>query len=152
MAEKKTISEDLFDKISDARGVELTIMNTKLINLDRVDYYMYCRDLRQNFFNIKGMIPLPTIRKDVEYSKAILGKMIDMFKGMVPEDFAEEDFKDPYQDLFCDCSSSKQVVDDEDLFHELIKWQLIRPFGERLVNLHHLAMEEIRKDEAEIKA
>ena len=139
----KTNEQRTRENWEQARSVELAIMETKLSNMHRVDNYMTMRDLRESYFEGEECM-VYMVRADIEYQANILSEVMEKFKALTFEDFGKEDFEDPYQDLMADCGNKDQVSDWEDVYHELLKWQCIRPFGERLLNLNRLVAEGLQ--------
>lgn len=139
----KTNEQRTRENWEQARSVELTIMETKLSNMHRVDNYMTVRDLRESYFEGEECT-VAMVRGDIEFQANILSEVMEKFKSLSFEDFGKEDFEDPYQDLMADCGNGDEVVNWVDVYHELLKWQCIRPFGERLLNLNRLVAEGLQ--------
>lgn len=139
----KTNEQRTRENWEQARSVELAIMETKLSNMHRVDNYMTMRDLRESYFEDE-MCTVGMVRGDIEFQANILSEVMEKFKALSFEDFGKEDFEDPYQDLMADCGNGDQVANWVDVYHELLKWQCIRPFGERLLNLNRLVAEGLQ--------
>lgn len=139
----KTNEQRIRENWEQARSVELTIMETKLSNMHRVDNYMTMRDLRESYFEGEECT-VGMVRGDIEFQANILSEVMEKFKALAFEDFGKEDFDDPYQDLMADCGNEDEVVTWDDVYHELLKWQCIRPFGERLLNLNRLVAEGLQ--------
>lgn len=139
----KTNEQRIRENWEQARSVELAIMETKLSNMHRVDSYMTMRDQRESYFEGEECT-VAMVREDIEYQANILSEVMEKFKALSFEDFGKEDFKDPYQDLMADCGDKDEVADWVDMYHELLKWQCIRPFGERLLNLNRLVAEGLQ--------
>lgn len=139
----KTNEQRTRENWAQARSVELTIMETKLSNMHRVDNYMTMRDLRESYFEGEECT-VAMVRGDIEFQANILSEVMEKFKALSFEDFGREDFEDPYQDLMADCGNEDEVGTWEDVYRELLKWQCIRPFGERLLNLNRLVAEGLQ--------
>lgn len=123
---------------------EHEILKTKLLIADRADIVY---DLRRVYKDFHEEFPpfhmLATMQKWIE---SLSEQMLEIVDGITWEQISAEEFEDPYEHLmprFGDCQN------DEDLFHAVLVFNYVRPFGERLLNAHRLVLEDVAAEKAQ---
>lgn len=146
--EKPMTREDVKDYITDAlKGFE-TIVDAGIRNAMRVDnvaetmlqWADFCQRLGQDRpYIADGLYFSDHAKKTFERIRAIVAD-ID------PEIFfAEDPIKDPFADLVQNYSIEDGDLSDLDIFKDMIAYRCVRPFGEKLEQLHFLVKDELAK-------
>ena len=139
MVEEMTIEE----KFEAAKKIECEILDAKIILCSRIDTYIDIRNIYKDYF---GETPtFDTVMHYVELCKFICMKMREICGNFEFKDFVDADMEDPYLDL---TRTVEECEDDRDCFEAMIRFNFVRPFGERALKLNRLVIEDIDAMEA----
>jgi len=107
-----------------------------LINLRSVAYKFWGNELDAKYLSEERM----------EYFKKLQGMtvgyyedILDIVKSFELDEFLKEDMKDYFEDLM---PKTSDIKTEEDLFEAGIIADIIKPWGERMTQLHHQILDE----------
>lgn len=149
MSEEKTIEEQVEEKLDAmsiqekfdaAKQIECEILDAKIILCNRIDTYIDLRNIYKDYF---GKTPtFEQVMKYVEICKYTCMKMREIAGEFEIETFLADEMDDPYESL---TRTIDQCEDDEECFEALIRFNFVRPFGERALRLSQLVRQDVEE-------
>ena len=134
MVDEMTIEE----KFEAAKKIECEILDAKVILCDRIDTYIDLRNIYKDYF---GETPtFDIVMHYVELCKFVCMKMREICGNFEFKDFVDENMADPYESL---TRTIPECEDDIDCFEAMIRFNFVRPFGERALKLNRLVIEDM---------
>jgi len=142
--EHKLTQEELQEHWNEYQRIEEQMLESMLDKAHRIDTY---HDLREEYRAWYGSIPSHVEVLNLQGLVCdILEQMLGIVDGFTLEQFQADEIDDPYKDI---CVRPRSGCTETQCFHAWILWQLVRPFGERVVALHGLVLRETHGDTAD---
>ena len=121
------------------KEIELGILKTKRILVDRIDTHSDIRSFYHDYF---GEYPEFIVVKDAcDTIGDILDEMIKIVEGFTLEEFKVKEIEDPFANLL---KTRLDVDNDDDAWMAQVRFNFIRPFGERVLRMHELVWEDCK--------
>jgi len=134
--------EETFDKMK--QGFLMTA-ETAVVISDRIDNLINIRKAAYEFWGNDFKDKFIT-RECIQYLKAKQGmitacyeNIVDVIKSFELEEFLKEDMKDYFFDLMPKCDD---VETEEDLFNAFLVSGVVKPWGEKMTQMHHQMLDE----------
>ena len=134
--------EETFDKMK--QGFLMTA-ETAVVISDRIDNLINIRKAAYEFWGNDFKDEFIT-RECIQYLKAKQGmitacyeNIVDVIKSFELEEFLKEDMKDYFFDLMPKCDD---VETEEDLFNAFLVSGVVKPWGEKMTQMHHQMLDE----------
>lgn len=134
----KHTMEDVQKHFDEYMTIENQMLDTKRILCDRIDAWV---DIYNYYKEFHGY----TATKDyidgiMKMVQALIDDMQGKLNNLSFEDVTAEEYKDVYEEMF---PRHDKCEDFNDIFRASVTFNFIRPFGERILNMRRLLLEEI---------
>jgi len=141
MKAKKPATASLEEFWKDAHEVYLMGIEAQIVGAKRIDAMLNIRDLVKQFNN--------EVHPDIEVVKDMRNLQIAAFERMlaISKDFKLEDFmKRELQDFYAELMPEAEEISTEaELLPAAVLFLAVRPYGDRLIQLHKMVQDEIHR-------
>lgn len=103
----------------------------------RADRWLDLARVRKEFFGMECMPRIKVVQEDVQFMKDLYKMVLDEIEGLTFEKLKEDD---NYMAKLLPANKSS-YGDWEECYRDYLAFNAIRPYGEKLANLHRLIVE-----------
>ena len=148
--EEKTQYPPIEETWENNKQVFINTCEVNVENAKRIDNLLNIRDLAYKFWG--DMLDKQYDGEErIEYFKTLQDlsirtyqKILDIIKTFELEEFLKEDMKDYFEDLM---PKVDDVTIEEDLLEGMLIFLSVKPYGERMMQLHYTMMNEAEQRE-----
>jgi len=160
-AQVKTINTRKNFKQPELPPIEETFGNIKQVMINTAEVQVVVAGRVENLINLRAaaykfwgnMLDSEMImRERMEYYKQLQQKTIEVYKNILDivktfelEEFCKEDMKDYFADLM---PKADEVTSEKELFEAGLVADCIKPWGEKMSQLHHQMLDEVGQRKA----
>ena len=145
-AEEKKVKDpiDLEGNFEKYKLLEIQILEVKRVVIERVDSY---GDLYMFYREFFGENPNhETVDMLLAICEELTDRMLEVTKNLKLEDFQKNEWEDPYASFY---KGTHECTDTMSAFENIVKFNYIRPFAERLINVYKQVQADMKGIEDE---